>query len=124
MKKKGFALIEVMFGMVFASAAILGFFSFVSHLLSITQRSINSITIIEDVPIIYSKIFFDKKNSKIEGEIKNEENNFLNNFSTIESNYSNNKNIKSIESFINLKNKNKKEYFINNIFYEKKEKAK
>jgi len=64
-KKKGFVLLEVSFGIAFAGAAILGFFAFINHLNLITERTLNSVKIIENLPIYYSNIVIDK-NSKIE----------------------------------------------------------
>ena len=124
MKKNGFALIEVMFGMAFASAALLGFFSFVNHLLYITSKSLNSITIIEDSPIFYSKIFFTKDFGNIEGEIKIEENSFLFNYSLKKIDSSWNKNIKSLYGFVNIKDEKAIQYLINDHFYDDKKKAK
>ena len=124
MKKKGFALIEVMFGMAFASAALLGFFSFVNHLLYITSKSLNSITTIEDSPIFYSKVFFSKNFGKIECEIKIEENSFLYNYSLNKTDYSSNKNIKSLYGFINIKDEKTIQYLLNDHFHNDKKKAK
>lgn len=112
MKKKGFILLEVSFGIVFASAAILGFFSFLNHLNFVASKTLDSIEMIESLPIYYSSIVLDK-NSKIE----NFENEFLKNINFDEVNVSEFPNLKNFKGIFIKNEKTSNFCYLNyNIF--------
>lgn len=111
-KKNGFVLLEVMFGLVFASSAILGFFSFVSHLINISSITLNTVEKIQNTPIFYSPLFMRKNFGKFiqdENEKKEEEKiNEIENFSLEKINLKDYKDMKSLTGFI-YSNNNKNE---------------